>query len=287
MLHDHLQLLQQSKCCKTKSEFSTVFELPSGYRTRVREMNNRDYLTICKYCENQDFGGFITIIEYLIPEFNDLNIVDKAYALILYRSLFLGPEIQVMNDEKSPVTIDLNTVLENIAEVECKQWELEHEGFKIILGPLKSFVSSGDIYDCIKTIEYNNKTVKGNEINEVLEFLPVEVYTFINQKILDFYRYYNMVEIISEAPKAKLRALQLNLNDNSFCEFILSLYKTDLDSLFHEIYIFAQHFKNIDYFKLAPLDSKILVSILHKETSEAKKAQEQSNDYQNPLTPQL
>jgi hypothetical protein len=249
-------------------------------------LNNRDYINICKFCENEDFEGFLSVIKPLIPEFDDLTIVDKAYVLIFYRSLFIGHVIVVMNEEKARVSVDLNSVLENLAEMPCEGITDEYEGFKIRFGPIKS-LADDDIYECIAEIEYNGKVVAGGDIKDVLEFLPVEVYTRINQQILDFYQYYNRVEIIPANEAAKLEALIINLHDSSFVQFVMSLYKTDLSSLFEEVYVFAQHFKNVDYFKLSPLDSKILTGILHREMSEAKKASEQTNDFQNPLTPQI
>jgi hypothetical protein len=38
-------------------EFNVEIVLPSGRKCRVRELNNKDYLSIIKFAQNHDFVG--------------------------------------------------------------------------------------------------------------------------------------------------------------------------------------------------------------------------------------
>lgn len=272
------------------SKFSIPVNLPCSQKLiRLYELNNRVYLTLSKYCQNNDFVGFLDCIKCCIPDFDTIdNIVDKIYALILFRSIFLGDEIQILNKDKSIIKMSLSTILNQLESVEdTNTYELKIDGFVVEFKPLSKLPGEqSDLYDCIESISLQGIVIEKDDINEVLNRLPVNVFGAINQKVIALYNQFNNTVLIPANDKVKLDALTLNLLSEQLQQFILSIYKTDLSNLLEMVFAFTQHFKNVDFFDISPLDSRVLESILHRELKEAKKASERQ-EHTNPLTPHL
>jgi hypothetical protein len=284
----NLNLPKLSLSQTSPNRFSIPVELPSGKNIRLHELHNSDYLILTKYCENDDFRGFINSIEVLIDQFTDLNLVDKAYALILYRSIFISSEIQVANKDGHTITASLQTILDNIAKIVVEKVTFNVDGFFIELDPLKTYVHlDNSMHSCIRSIKLNDKVIRGEDVEKSMEFLPHNVFARINNKIINMYDRLQGVVIIEENDSIKLAALRLNLSDETFGKFIMTIFKTDLTAFFESIFVYSQHLQGIDYLQLAPLDSKVLETILHREITAAKKAQDKSPTYHNPLTPSL
>ena len=71
--------------------FNVEIVLPSGKKVRVRELKNKEYLTIVKFCQNQDMVGLSMFFDELFID-PDLNIVERFYLLLYIRMLFVEPE---------------------------------------------------------------------------------------------------------------------------------------------------------------------------------------------------
>jgi len=264
-------------------------KLPCGRTIRVNELKNREYLNIVKYCENGDFDGFLqTIRTKLIPDFNDLNVVEKACALVAYRIMFLGDELTLINAEHQQVRSTASSILEKLEEVDVDRVDFELDGFKAVIGNIKDFTTDDfDIYSCVESIEYQNATVTGDDVISAIDVIPVAVSNALGHRILEVYKYYNNVEIVSADPRKKMPSIKISLVDTSFSIFIMSIFTSSLELMFDTVFIFSQHFQNVDYFDLSPLDSKVLENILRREHAEAKNESSTQSQHSNPLTPSL
>jgi hypothetical protein len=269
------------------SNYSIPITLPSGTKLRLFELKNRDFLTIVKFCENEDFNGFVGIIQCLIPQFSALNIVDKAYVLIAYRALFVNADTHVTNANEIPIKIPLVTILDKLEQINVSTHTVDCEGFSVCVSPFNNYdyEDCGTIFDSIEHITYSGLTVSGEDIPKVINSLPPRVFSVINREIVAIYETFNKVEIVSANENLELQAMHISLIDSSFGRFIMSLYKVPLRSLFENLFIYSQRMGNIDFFELSPLDSQVLENILQREVSKAK-ADNDTPQHINPLTPQ-
>lgn len=270
-----------------RNKFNITVKLPfSKQSVRLFEINNRDYLIISKFTQNNDFTGLVKHLKTSIEGFDNIdNIVDKVYALIALRSLFISDEIQVLNKDKAPVTMSLSTILDQLETYkDVNSYDHVVDKFYIKFKPISHL--PGDecsIYDCIKSITLFDTEIDGN-IEEVLDRLPPNVYSVINTHILKLYNSYKEFTVVPGNEKVRLQPLTINLISEQLQQFIISIYKIDLQNILESVFVFSQHFKNVDFFEMSPLDSRILESILHRELKEANKSAEQ---HSNPLTPHL
>ena len=93
-------------------EFSVEIVLPSGKKCRVQELNNREYLSIVKFAQNNDLVGLSRLFDELFIE-PDMNIFDRFYLLIYVRMLFIEGSIS-LNIEDRQVDVQLASVLDKI-----------------------------------------------------------------------------------------------------------------------------------------------------------------------------
>ncbi len=93
-------------------EFNVEIVLPSGKKVRVRELKNKEYLTIVKFCANQDMVGLAKFFDSTFID-SDLNIIERFYLLLYIRMLFIEPDI-TLNIEKRDIKIDIATMLNKI-----------------------------------------------------------------------------------------------------------------------------------------------------------------------------
>jgi hypothetical protein len=260
----------------------------TGLYIKLYEPNNRDLLNISKFAQNDDFTGIIEYLHSLIPDYiNVPNVIDKLYAIIAYRAVFLDDEIRVHNKDRVPVTISLNIILQQLEKiVDNNIYVVNIKDFTIHFKPIDALPGEkGDIYDCIQSISLYDRVLGGyTDIEHVLNKLPVEVFGAINNKVIELYNAYNIV-IIPENEKIRLEQLTVNILNEQIQALIISLFKTDLNSIFESMFAFSQHFKNTSYFDLAPLDSRVLENILHRELQDAEKRTQKTPQHSNPLTP--
>ncbi len=92
--------------------FDIKIDLPSGKQRRVKELTNRDYLNIIKYCANEDHEGLNTLFEELLLD-ADLNIFDRFYMLIYWRMIFVDSNISITK-KKRQIDVSLISLLDKL-----------------------------------------------------------------------------------------------------------------------------------------------------------------------------
>jgi hypothetical protein len=270
------------------SNYTVPLTLPSGLKIRVTELKNRDFFVLVKFCENDDFEGFVGMINRLIPEFSALNIVDKAYVLIAYRALFVHAETHVHNEDSIPIAIPLYTILDKLEQLNASNRIIPIEQFQVCISPFNNYnyEDSGSIFDCIEWIEHCTVKIEKEDVHRVIDALPPKTFSTINKEIIKIFESFSEVEIIAANENFNLNAMHISLVDNSFGKFVMSLYKVSLQTLFENLFIYSQRMGSLDYFNLSPLDSQVLENILQKEAARANEANQTTPQHANPLTPQ-
>lgn len=265
-------------------EFSIKLQLPSGTSVKIKELKNKDYFTILKFCENRDLEGLNELFSDLFfkEESISLDIIDKFYLLLAVRMLFIDPDITFSDIAGNPVKFSINNILEKIDLIE-KDLDLQiSEGdFSLTLGlPDKLYFRSlSDIYSSvIKTIKFNDNNIVFSKLNdtereEILTYLPNSLFKPINKYITQLSNELQNFVIIEKNEKFNIEEINTSIISNEFMGFVMSLFSTGLKNFLELIYIFSNRIgmSTEAFFNLTPLDAKVLINIYNKDIEDQNK----------------
>lgn len=273
-------------------EFSIKLQLPSGKTVKIKELKNKDYFTILKFCENRDLEGLNELFSELFftGELSSLDIIDKFYLLLAVRMLFIDPDIAFSDSIGSAIKFSINNILEKIDLLEKDlDIQVSEAGFTLTLGlPDKLYFRSlNDIYSSvIKTIKLKDNNIIFSQLNdtereEILAYLPNTLFTPINKYITQISNELQNFVIIEKNDQFNIEEINTNIISNEFMGFVMSLFSTGLKNFLELIYIFGNRLgiNTEAFFNLTPLDSKVLVNIYNKDIEEQnKELQNKRND---------
>ena len=267
-------------------QFNVEIVLPSGKKYRVKELNNKDYLIIIKYTQNNDLIGLSRLFEELFIE-PDMNIFDRFYLLIFIRMIYIEDSI-TLNVENKNIDVNLNSILEkletNYVDLETK---FEEGGIEIALDlPCISYYEHiDDLYiSTIKTIKVADNvlefsTLSKHEQSQVMDNLPASLFKRINKFIQTIQNNLLDISLIEQNKDIGVEELKINILGNGVMQFISNLFSTNLKSFYSLIYLFQNTITPGSdlFFKLSPVESRILMNI-HSErvATENKKLQNQN-----------
>jgi len=263
--------------------FKIKIQLPSGKRTRLEELKNRDYLTILKYCENADAEGLNEFFNILIfkNELKFLDIIDKFYILLTIRMLFIDPDL-IFSNKGSSVNYGISTILEKI---DCFQNDFEKtitaQDFTVDLGlpNIIYFRSIDDIYaSIIRTITLKGKVLNFAELTEdekegVLASIPNLLFPYINKYITQISNQLQDFVIIEQNEAFNIEGINTSIISNEFMSFIMMIFSTGLKNFFELLYVFSNRLSipGNTFFDLTPLDTRVLINIYNKDIDDQNK----------------
>ena len=98
---------------------------PSGKKCKLNEIVNRDYIVLLKFLNGDNYEGFYekldSLISETIPNFNNFNIVDKAYIYIAFYFYSIKASIGVKAEKFDMVEVPLTTILDSIENSYIKE----------------------------------------------------------------------------------------------------------------------------------------------------------------------
>jgi len=266
--------------------FNVEVELPSGKKCRVRELTNREYLTLIKFAQNKDFIGLTAFFEdiYIEPH---LHIFDRLYLLIYVRMIYIDSSITLNLDSKD-IDISLDTLL---AKLEANYVDLEKK-FKennieitLDIPCLTYYDQIEDLYiSTIKCIKLQDNVVEFNTLSkidqqEIINHLPASIFNIIKNYIIDIQDNLLQVNLIEENQTLGVQSLDVNILNNGVMQFINSLYSTDLKGFYTLIYIFQNTILpgSNYFFEMSPIETQIIVNAHKKRVSEENKKLQNQN----------
>lgn len=270
-----------------KQLFSVEIKLPSGKQKRLQELNNKQYLTIIKYCENEDYKGLSLFFDNLYLS-KDLDIFDRLYVLIYVRMIFVNESLSFTTKENRDVDISLSTVLDKLEQNYTNlSKRIERGNITLDLGlPTCSYFETiEDIFNnIIQKITINENTIdftslSENEKKAILDNLPTNVFkelkTYIDslsQNLLD-------IKIIESNETLGISEMNLNIIGNGVMQFVATIYGNNLKSFYEFIYAFYAHITNGSdvFFHISPVESKILLNIHNKRVQDENKELKKEN----------
>ena len=258
--------------------FTTEILLPSGAARRINELNNKDYLAIIKFCQNNDFYGLSEAFESLY-EYRDLDIIDKFYILIYVRMLYIDSNLTFNRDDGRSYEVGLDRILsklKNISSIDFNE-QIKEDGVVVSLSLPKTifFKDVTDLYNSIITsVEYNGdkfyfKDLDLKDKDAILNKLPSKLFDGIQRYIDNISSSVFNMTVIEGNEKYNIDQLKLNLISNGVIEFIAAIFKVDLFSYYELLYAFYNtilHGSTI-FEDLSPVETKLILKIHNKNIS--------------------
>ena len=269
--------------------FNIKTRLPSGRTVRIPELKNKDFFIILKFCENEDFEGLNSFFnEIIFKGLEDLDIIDKFYAILLVRMIYVYPDIMFEDKNKNTINFSIENILEKIDLFERdydKAYKLDKFDIELGLPNLLYFEDLNDIYlSIIKKIKVGDKVIKFNTLSMdekevILSNIPNSVFSIIKSYSNQLSTNLNNFVIIEKNANFNLDEINLNVLSNGIISFILGIYSSGLSNFFEMLYIFTSKlgFTSHDFLELTPLDSRVLLNIYKKEMSEKEEELKKQN----------
>lgn len=258
-------------------EFSVEIVLPSGKKTRVRELKNSEYLSIIKFAQNKDYAGLSSFFDahFISP---DLNIVDRIYLLLYIRMIFIEPDISLTINDKS-INISLASMLDKIeANYVDLETKVNVNGIEVTLDlPCITYYESVDdlLISTIKHIQIGNEsidyTMLEDEVrDEVMSNLPAAIFGHVNEFIQKVQDNLLDVDLIEENKVLGIDRLGINLMSNNVMDVVASLYGTDLQGFYTLIYSFQNTIMpgSNFFFDMSPIETRIIMNAHQKRMKE-------------------
>ena len=102
-------------------EYFNYLTIPSGGKYRLQEINTKDYITILKYLNADNYKDFFKcldiIISTTISDFESFNLIDKAYIYIAFFYYSVKPILNIKSKLGFEEFLDLAEMLNVIEEV--------------------------------------------------------------------------------------------------------------------------------------------------------------------------
>ena len=254
--------------------FTAEITLPSNKKRRVRELKNREYIDIIKFCENNDLFGLNKLFEELYLD-NDLDIYDRLYILIYVRMLFVGEKLTFTASDGKNVDVGLDTILEKLdSNFKDLDTEIVLDNLTIGLGvPNCTFFLDVDdlLTSVIKFITINNKRIdfkdlNVSEMNQVMSRLPASVFKVINTFLENISRELLDITVVQQNDQFGIEEIKVDMVGNGVMQFISNIYMVDIKSYYELMYAFFQKILpgTNTFYDISPIESKIFLNIHNK-----------------------
>jgi hypothetical protein len=253
------------------TDFSVKVTLPSSKTIRIKELNNRLYSHIVKFCENGDYEGLSNVFENDILECSSYNIIDKFYILLLIRILFIGDTITISGKDNTSVEYSLSIILDKIEKgYEDLNLIIKHGDFEILLG-LPNIIYFEDIdslyNSVIYSIKYNNETIdfkslNAKEQNMILNRLPGIIFKDIKKYVDRLSKHFDDFTIVDSNESLDIKQYKINLISNGLISFLMRIFSNGLDNYYNTLYIIVNKIRAHSdlFFDLTPVESVILIN---------------------------
>jgi hypothetical protein len=276
-------------------DFTLKLTLPSGRTIRIKEISNRVYFNILKFCENQDYEGLNLYLEDIIfSEYKEIDIIDRLYIMLYYRMLFVSENIVFSSDSLQgkfkEVKYSLRTILEKIEEqYEDHTLVIKDKEISVTLGlPNTMFFGTvDDVYgSIIKSVTYQGKTVDLNTISTsekitIIERLPLSVFTEVQKYTERLSQTLSKFVLIEANEEFDIQQHEINIISNGLMMFISSLFGGGLNSFYVTMFSFVSKLQMDSelFFNITPIEMRVIFNI-HAEEVEEQQRREKENSRQ-------
>lgn len=253
---------------RVRLRYHNFLTTPSGKKCELYEITNENYLVLVKFCEAKDYNGFYTALNQLItesiPDFDEFNIIDKAYIYLAYCFYSVHESINYRAGVMQTFEISLATILDNI-EHSYKDIQKEYrlnDNISIQISIPRSFTCEGEsIYleyatgiDSINGIEFKNNQQRIDFVKSIDIRYSTKLEAFINRNFVIG------CELFKNQGPFAIKTQEMNIISPHLFIDIFQIYSEPLDDFYKVLYYNFEYLKlSYDTYKqLSPRESRII-----------------------------
>lgn len=296
-------------------KFKFGIYLPTlGTYGQFGELSSSNYLDIIKFIQNNDDDNLIKMFNKLVSELIEqpdmisrLTRIDMFCILLNLRIVCVGSKVELKircPATKKPFTVpvDLYDILDSVTNYDIQYTESIKigESCEITLIPPVSLQTNEDddvVLNSISRIilngtEYNTSEYTLKQKEEIIDHLPGNILKKILDHITKNHKHYNIHAIKYRSPhdaSSDHVTYDLQLYNNSFYEFIKTIYNNNLEEQYYLRYILSHRLGfNSEYIETrTPAEIDTYVGFYKQELEEQKKQNEkqQGTGGQGPMLP--
>lgn len=262
-------------------EYYNYLTTPSGKSFNIKELKNSEYLILLKFLNGENYKGFYKALDALltesIPDFENLNLCDKAYIYIAYYFYSVRGSIVVQGSKVDSVEVPLTVMLDSIeegyikdvAECEINSWKTKVYYPKYLIFDDNDRIAI-DKFSAIESIA-NNKLDTKKQLESLRSVMPTK---YINEIEYQVDKHFNTeVVICPQGPNSN--KITENLMNPSLFYSIAFIYKDLLDNFYNMQYL-VTHYIRVDWTSLLNM-TPIELNILYRNFIEDKEKQNEKN----------
>lgn len=261
--------------------------VPSGKEFNLNELSNKDYLVLLKFLNGDNLKGFYNALDSLlkdsIPEFDSLDICDKAYIYIAFYFYSVRTSISLKADKFDSVEVPLTILLDSLEQgykkdhIKCSfhNWSADaHYPTKLIFDNnntiLIDYLSSLRTIASVPISDNNLEQLRSQTSTKILADLEYEVQQQLS---------YN-IDISKDIPGSK--DISDNVLNSGIFYSISYIYKDLLENFYNMQYLMTHYIKVSwdSLLNMTPLES----SILYKNYMQDKERQNEASKNKTSLS---
>jgi hypothetical protein len=271
-----------------KTDFYIPVKVTENITVNCKELKNKDYINILKYSQNQDYKNLSIFLEDFLKnnlssqdEYKKLHLIDKVIILLTIRSVCVSSEITLESKKLNKIVKKINLIqtINDLTRISFKSSIKLSDNLCLNLNiPKKlSFASFDDILEnSIYSLTENNKEkiLTFNEIKELLNILPGNLFFEIKSYITQLENYLNTIVLIEKDENFNLTGINCSIHNNTLFNFLLSVFSDSLLNFYQLIYIFNTklHTSKANFDELTPAESNLMINLYVQEQEEIEKA---------------
>lgn len=272
--------------------FFNKFTTPAKKEVKVGELYNNKFAELVKFVNNENYEYFFKeldiFIKTLVPDFDDLDFIEKIYVYATCCYFNVQPAIVVRHKTYGKQRISLVTIIDNIEKNYTKQKRVYkiNDNYSVSYSLPRNFSVKDNKFD----IQYLSAidsiiTADGREIvltNEqrntfINEIAPV-ILVDLEKDIIN-----NTFKIIDIFEGVDRNSYKLPIISEGMLTLVTTLYSESFDSYYQKIYALGKHlrFSYTDYMRMTPREIDNLFEAYKQEQEEIKKEMEESKNKSN------
>ena len=249
---------------------------PSGRTCYLYELKNKDYVILLKFLNGENFQGFYEKLNSLIiesvPEFMELDVVDKAYLYIAYFYYSIKTSINIKAEKFDSVEVPLTILLDSLEENYNKKM-LSNKFYKWnnckISYPSRLVLKENNI-----DIDYTSglKEIAGHTITvEESKYIGENAPLYDLNQLENFITDNLSAEIYIAKNIAGIKDIKDNIINPSLFYSIAYIYKDSLEHYYNLLYLVC-HYIRVQWESLLEM-TPVEMMILYNNFIEDKEAQ--------------
>lgn len=265
-------------------EYYNYLTTPSGNNFTLKEISNKDFLVLLKFLNGDNYKGFYKALDILIsksiPEFNELDICDKAYIYIAYYYYSIRSCIAIKSEKFDSIEVPLTIMLDSIEEKYNKEYisfELDNRIINIHYPRILLFDDNNqilvDLLSSIKSI--NTLDISIQNIEALRKAMPIKMINEIEYNVQKNFSL--IVDIVKNV--SGVENIKEDILNGSLFYSIAFIYKDSLENFYNMLYLLC-HYVRVDWQSLL-LMTPVETTILYKNFIEDKEKQNEKNKNKN------